>query len=288
MIRQPSVAGMFYEKNPDDLRATLDACFLGPYGPGRLPEQAPFVTRDIVGLVAPHAGFKYSGYAAASAYAELADDGIPDTVVIIGPNHRGFGATAATVKSEKWATPLGDVEIEREVAESIIRTTNLVEEDPRAHIYEHSIEVQLPFLQYIGGDTKIVPIVLSIVAWEDSILYAEEIGGAVSLALADRNAVVIASTDLTHYEPKQFAEEHDRKVIAKIESMDYAGLLDLVVRDDISMCGALPTAIMLAATKAMGGKKAELLSYYTSGDITGDTSDVVGYGALKVVKGLSD
>lgn len=285
MIRRPAVAGMFYDQNPDDLRETIEACFLGPYGPGRLPTPASIITRDITGLVCPHAGYRFSGYGAACAYAELADDGLPDTAVLIGPSHRTYRATAAIVSSGKWLTPLGEVEIDSEVANVILKSSDLVREDETAHAAEHSLEVQVPFLQYMNARTKIVPIVLSILAWEEARLYAEELGRAVAKALDGRNAVVIASTDLTHYETKTEAERKDGYAIEAIKSLDYVGLLDVVERMDISMCGVTPVAVLLAANAIMGAKRAELLSYYTSGDIIGDMSQVVGYAALKITRG---
>ena len=288
MIRRPAVAGMFYDQDPDDLRETLDVCFLGPYGPGRLPTPAPIVTRNMVGLVCPHAGYRFSGYAAAHAYAELADDGLPDTAVLIGPNHRALGVGAAIVTNGKWLTPLGEVEIDSEVAAAILDASDLVREDEIAHAAEHSLEVQIPFLQYMNARTKIVPIVISILAWEDARLYAEELGRVVAKALEGRNAVIIASTDLTHYETKAEAHRKDGEAIAAIQSLDYAGLLEVVERMDISMCGVTPVAISLAAEAALGAKRAELLSYYTSGDIIGDMSQVVGYAALKIVRAEVD
>ncbi|MEN6370976.1 MAG: AmmeMemoRadiSam system protein B [Armatimonadota bacterium] len=284
MIRQPAVAGLFYDESPEDLRETMDACFLGPYGPGRLPVPAPIITRNIVGLICPHAGYRFSGYATASAFFDLADDGLPDTAVLIGPNHRGIGAPAAIMPQGSWLTPFGEVEIDSDAARAIMGATDLVTEDNRAHQPEHSLEVQVPFLQYLGGKTKIVPILISIIAWEDALLYAEELGRAITSAIDGKNAVVIASTDLTHYQPKAEAERKDRAAIAAMESLDYAGLIDVVARMDISMCGVVPTAIALAAHRSLGAKRADLLSYYTSGDIIGDTSQVVGYGALKAVK----
>jgi AmmeMemoRadiSam system protein B len=284
MIRKPAVAGMFYDEDPNDLRETLDACFLGPYGPGRLPSPAPIVTRDIVGLICPHAGYRFSGYAAANAFFQLAEDGLPDIVILIGPNHRGIGAPAAVMLEGVWATPLGEVEIDSETAKKIVKSTDIVREDYRAHLQEHSLEVQVPFLQYMGDKIKIVPIVMSIVAWEDALLYAEKVGRAIATAIEGQNAVVIASTDLTHYEPKSNAEMKDQQVIAAIESLDYSRLIDIVADLDITMCGVTPTATTLVANLALGARRAELLSYYTSGDIIGDMSQVVGYGALRVMK----
>ena len=284
MIRQPAVAGTFYDADPEELRKTIRTCFLGSYGPGCLPTPAPAVTRDIVGLISPHAGYRFSGYAAASAFCALAQDGLPDTAVLIGPNHRGVGPPAAIMSSGTWRTPLGEAEVDSEVARAALEACDLLHDDERAHLAEHSLEVQVPFLQYIGARAKIVPIVLSILSWEEAGVYAERIGRAIAEALEGKNGVVIASTDFTHYEPKAVAERMDREAIAAIESLDYRGLLDVVADKDISMCGAVPTATTLVACSVLGARRAELLSYYTSGDVIGDMSQVVGYGALKIVK----
>ena len=285
MTRQPAVAGTFYEADAEGLREAIDDCFLGPFGPGSRPEPASTVTRNIVGLVCPHAGYRFSGCAAAAAYFELARDGLPETAVLIGPNHRGIGSPAAIMSSGTWRTPLGNVEIDSETARAILRGSDLLQEDETAHLPEHSLEVQLPFLQYLGGGTKIVPILLSILAWENAGSYTENLGRAISEALQGKNAVVIASTDLTHYEPKEFAERQDRMAIEAIEALRYRSLLDVVARRGISMCGAVPTAVAIVACSGLGARKASLLTYYTSGDIVGDTSQVVGYGALKIVRG---
>lgn len=287
MIRRPAVAGTFYEDTEGELKESIDACFLGPYGPGKLADPAPFITRNITGLVAPHAGYRFSGYAAASAYYALAEDGAPDTVVILGPNHRGLGAQAAIMTEGSWETPLGNAEVDSEVAESILKASELLRDDPRAHIPEHSIEVQIPFLQTISRKIKIVPIIISVLAWEDGMLFAENIGRGIAKALVGRNAVVIASTDFTHYESKSAAEKKDKDAIGAILALDSGQLLDTVVQKGITMCGAVPTAAAIIAAKALGATSGELLSYYTSGDILGDTSQVVGYGAIAMVKELT-
>ncbi len=284
MKREPAVSGTFYDDDPQELRDTVDACYLGPFGPGMLPMPAPIITRNIKGLICPHAGLGFSGYAAAWAYYHLAEDGLPDTVVLIGPNHRGQGAPAAVMTQGTWATPLGEVEIDTDAAHAVLQSSGLFREDPTAHIREHSLEVQLPFLQTLGKPVKIVPIVVSLLAWEDAPLYAEQLGRGIAQAIEGRNAVVIASTDLTHYEPKSSAEEKDHLAISAIVKLDALGLLDVVARRDISMCGATPTAATIVAATALGATVGELLTYYTSGDIIEDRDQVVGYGSLMLVK----
>lgn len=284
MIREPAVAGAFYDSDPKRLREHIEQCFLGKFGPGHLPIASSKVDRNITGLVCPHAGYQYSGYAAASAYAALAEDGLPDTAVIIGPNHRGFGAKSAIMTEGEWKTPLGIVEIDSEIASIAVNASGLLQHDTRAHIQEHSVEVQVPFLQYLNPKIKIVPIVLSVFALDESRIYSESIGKAIADAIGGRNAVVIASTDFTHYESKTVAAQKDHEAISAIEEMDYMELLNVVERSDISMCGVVPTATTVVAASALGASRAQLLTYYTSGDITGDVSQVVGYGALAMIK----
>jgi AmmeMemoRadiSam system protein B len=284
MLREPAVAGTFYDDDPSELRETIDACYLGPFGPGKLPMPAPMITRNIIGLICPHAGLRFSGYAAAWSYYELAEDGIPDTAVILGPNHRGLGAPAAIMTRGEWATPLGNVQIDSETATAILSSSGLVAEDPIAHQKEHSIEVQLPFLQTLGKPISIVPIIVSLLAWEDAPLYAEELGRSIAQAISGKNAVVIASTDFTHYEPKSSAEAQDRHAIEAIAKLDAQALVETVIEREITMCGVVPAAAAVVAAKKLGATSGEKLTYYTSGDILGDESPVVGYGALMLTK----
>lgn len=284
--RPPARAGEFYEAEPEELRETIEACFLGPFGPGRIPAPAPFATGDVVALVNPHAGLRYSGYAAAWSFLELAEDGLPDTVVIIGPNHFGRGAAAAVMASGQWETPLGIVDIDEELARGILGSSEYLREDAEAHRMEHSLEVQVPFLQYIAGSkVKIVPIVVAHLTWEDARVLTEDLGRAMAQAMTGKQSVIVASTDFSHYEPKDFAEKQDHSAIHEIEELDAGGLLDVVRRQDISMCGAVPVAVTLRAARELGAARGELLKYYTSGDIIGDMSQVVGYGSLKIIRG---
>lgn len=284
--RKPAVAGMFYEDDVEELKAGIEALFLGPLGPGRLPVAAPFVSRDIVGLVSPHAGYQYSGYAAASAYVEVAEDGLPDSVVIIGPNHRGTGEPVAVVSRGAWSTPLGEVSIDEEIADSLLSGSDYLAIDPLAHQLEHSIEVQIPFLQFISASApKIVPITISALTRDSTARLVTDLGDTIAAALSGKNAIVISSTDLTHYESQQAAKEKDQLVIRAVEELDAEKLLSYVEQYNITMCGAVPTAITIAAAKGLGATRAELLTYYTSGDILGDHSQVVGYASLKMVRG---
>jgi len=279
-VRRPAVAGYFYEADPDALRRRVERCFLDPLGPGSLPKVSREGPRRIKGLVVPHAGLMYSGPVAAHAYLSLAEDGVPETAIIIGPNHTGWGAGISIMVEGSWSCPLGEVEIDSELASKIHREANLVAIDEEAHINEHSIEVQLPFLTYIyGEEVKLVPICMMPQAYEACV----DLGRAIASAAAGRNVVVIAATDFTHYEPQRSAEVKDRKAIDAILRMDAKGLLDVVAEEDISMCGPGPVASMLIAVASWGASKAELLKYATSGDVTRDYSSVVGYASLKVI-----
>lgn len=282
--RDPAVAGMFYESGADELRAEIERCFLSPLGPGRLPEARSDGPRRVTGLVSPHAGLIYSGPTAAHGYLRLAEDGLPDLAVLLGVNHRGYGAPVAVGTAPTWRGPLGDAIVDTEVARQIASLSRYAEEDDTAHRMEHSIEVQVPFLQYAGGGhIRIVPVLIGVSVHDrDAQAVAEDVGAAVAEAVAGRRAVVIASTDFSHYESRQSAAHKDSEAIRHILALDESGLLDTVRRLDISMCGVLPTAATLVACKKLGAKSARELAYSTSGDITGDNAQVVGYAAIEI------
>ena len=283
MARRPAVAGMFYEAEQDVLLRSIQQCFLSKLGPGRLPQVRQERLGQLVGLVSPHAGYVYSGAAAAWAYAALAADGVPDVAVILGPNHRGYGADVAVSVESEWLTPLGTAKADVEVAEEIVRRSKYAEEDDLAHTHEHSIEVQIPFLQYVTGNrTRIVGICLAHPPKQDALALAADLGQAIAGALEGRNAVVIASTDLTHYESKASAQAKDESALEQILKLDGRGLIDVVYEQEITMCGVMGTAVMIEACKKMGADTARQLAYYTSGDVTGDISQVVGYAALSI------
>ncbi len=223
----------------------------------------------------------YSGPVAANAYYQLALDGSISTFVILGPNHQGFGSGVAIMNLGVWRTPLGDVEIDADVAREILNHSDIIDVDETAHAYEHSIEVQLPFLQYIYGSSfKFVPICFLMQDLETS----REVGQALAEALRDKNAVIIASTDMTHYEPHKRASEKDREAINAILQLDEKLFYSILESRNVTACGYGPVAALITASKRLGAEKAELLSYKTSGDITGDKSAVVGYAAIALIK----
>ncbi len=280
-VRYPAVAGSWYPGSSRGLREQLEWCFKHKFGPGSLPRVAEKGPRRIVGLVCPHAGYMYSGPVAAHAYFALAADGKPDVVVLLGPNHTGFGSGVSIMTEGAWRTPLGDVGIDGGVADVVVRESSVVDVDDRAHSREHSIELQLPFLQYLYGSAfKMVPIAFLMQDLETG----REVGRAVASALAGKNAVVIASTDLSHYEPQKSAERKDRMVLDAVLKLDEERLYSTVEGYGVSMCGYGPVVAAITAAKLLGAEKAEVLCYKTSGDITGDYSAVVGYTTTKLTK----
>ncbi|MDX1814118.1 MAG: AmmeMemoRadiSam system protein B [Candidatus Bathyarchaeia archaeon] len=280
-IRRPHVAGTFYEGNAESLKNQIERCFLHKFGPQKKPKVNANGPRKVIGLICPHAGYAYSGPVAANAYYELARDGRPDTVVILGPNHTGYGSAIALMNEGFWRTPLGDVEIDSETANQIVTNGRLVDVDDSAHSFEHSIEVQLPFLQYLYGSSfKFVPICFLM----QDLQSAEEVGKALIETLVNKNAVVIASSDLTHYEPQDTAERKDMAALKAIEELNTKLLFSTIEARNISACGYGPITALIKFAKSSGVKEAKLLSHRTSGDIISDYSSVVGYAAVSFKK----
>ncbi len=280
-IRHPAVAGSWYAGTPNSLRKQIEELFTHRLGPGSLPSVVEEGPRNIVGLVVPHAGYMASGPVAAHAYYSLAKDGKPDVIVIFGPNHTGRGSALSIMNEGAWRTPLGDVEIDTETANKILSASRIVDVDDRAHAYEHSIELQLPFLQYLyGSEFKFVPICFMMQDLESS----REVGKAVAEALRGKNGLVIASSDMTHYEPQERAEKKDKMAIDAVLKMDETQYYNTVEAYAISTCGYGPTIAAITAAKELGAKKAQLLCYKTSGDVIGDRSAVVGYASIAFTK----
>ncbi|HKR66049.1 MAG TPA: AmmeMemoRadiSam system protein B [Thermoanaerobaculia bacterium] len=267
MIRPPAVAGAFYEGTADRLRAQVDACFAA---------NPPAEKRRFIGAVVPHAGLMYSGHVAAAFYgaAEL-----PRRFIILCPNHTGAGHFAAINTSGAWRTPFGDATIDTTLANALIAKTRLLAEDARAHAREHSLEVQLPFLQHLlGSDFTFVPICLGAHRFD----YAEEIGKAIGEVVKESDDAIgiLASSDLNHYEDQQTTLKKDQAAIDQVLARDPAALWRVVDDRDISMCGFIPTTTMLIAANHLGATRAELLKHATSGDVNGDYGHVVGYASM--------
>ncbi len=271
-VRRPAVSGMFYAGTAKELEAQIEWCFKHELGPGAIPSVNSKGPREIVAIVAPHAGYYYSGPVAAHAYGELANDGIFDTAVILGPNHTGYGHPVSLWAGAAWSTPLGEVEIDKELAQRLLG--EVIQADEDAHLHEHSIEVQVPWLQYLYKQVKIVPITML----AQDIETAWVVGKAISQVGDD--LVIIASTDFTHYEPHAVAREKDDSVIEAIVALDEEELYDRCKNLNCTMCGYGPVASAIVAAKEMKAKKASLLKYATSGDTGGDFSQVVGYSSI--------
>ncbi len=280
-IREPAVAGTFYEGTNQALRQQIKDCYTHSLGPGNIPKLTSKREGKILGLVSPHAGYVYSGPVAARGFYEAVTEELPEVVVILGPNHRGFGASVAMEEKDIWKTPLGETRIDKELAEKVVGLSPLIQFDEKAHQREHSLEVQLPFLQYSYGESfKLVPICMM----EQDEATSRQVGEVLSEVLKGKNSLIIASTDFTHYQPKKIAESQDKKALEAILSLDPKSLNKAVSRYRISMCGSGPVMAMLVATSLLGAKKARLLKYATSGDITGDYGAVVGYASVVVEK----
>lgn len=266
MERQPAVAGQFYTDDPKRLKAEL----------ARLVVPAPH-RHAVVGVVSPHAGYLYSGKVAGELYGTVE---IPATVLLLGPNHHGMGAQVALSPDDAWRTPLGSVPVDRRLAELLRRHAPVVEVDGAAHLFEHSIEVQVPFLQYVRPDVAIVPLCLGFGDFVTCRLLGEGIAAAIRAYGED--VLIVASSDMTHYESAAAARAKDGVALDRVTALDPEGLLAACRERGITMCGVVPAATMLVAALALGATRAELVRYATSGDVTGDDRQVVAYAAVTV------
>jgi MEMO1 family protein len=265
-VRPPAVAGSFYDSRPENLER--DVRRLVPEG--LQPEPA-------VGAIVPHAGYVYSGPVAGQVYARLR---LPSVAVILCPNHTGRGAGGALDPSEAWRTPVGDVPLARRVAERILEAAPSLEPDAEAHRREHSLEVQLPFLRLLRPDVEIVPICLG----EVSLPLCREVGQAIADVVREEEErpIVIASSDMNHYESREVGRAKDDLALARVEALDAEGLFRTVRENSISMCGFLPATSLLFAARALEASRAEVVARRDSGDETGDRSSVVGYAGVVI------
>jgi hypothetical protein len=278
-VRQAAVAGYFYPQHAGALREEIEGAFCSPLGPGTLPEVNPSGPRRLIGVIVPHAGYPYSAQGAAWSYAEVARDGRPGLAVLLGVNH-GHGAPLALSPDEAWTTPLGCLPVAAELGQRLRELEPEVTLDARAHCREHSIEVQVPFLQYLFGELPFLPILVGH-ASVDAVL---RLGQALAELAKEQDLLIIASTDFSHYVSQETAQRLDQLALDAIATVHPAALIDTVRRQDISMCGVLPVAALLAAAQALGAQSASILHYHTSGDVTGDRQAVVGYGAMAIYR----
>ena len=273
MVRLPVVAGRFYEGEENILRQRIEDSYLKGSGPGRLPDGDSGNTRRLKGLISPHAGYVYSGMPAAHSYLNLYEDGKPDHIVVIGPNHSSYGAPVA-VCNDDWKTPLGLARYDTELGPTIVEQNEFATNDCIAHSAEHSIEVQVPFLQHaFGVDVSFVPICLG----DYSFKVVESLGKTIANLADEMDILVIASSDFTHFESASSAKIKDNQAMEYLEYMDPEGFLDFVKEHRISICGAGPIATALVFAKELGATSYRLYKYTTSGDITGDDKSVVAY-----------
>jgi AmmeMemoRadiSam system protein B len=285
-LRRPAVAGSFYPAGEAELRSAIDASYLHPLGPGRLP-RGGVVAKGLKVCVCPHAGYVYSGPVAAHSYLDISELAKPDLVVVVGPNHYGLGSGVATYGRGQWETPLGAVSIDEEASKKIVELTGIVDYDTEAHRREHSIEVQLPFLQSLyGGSFGFLPISLAL---QDK-RTARELGKGLAALLEDAAeggmaAVLIASSDLTHYEPAAQAKEKDTVLLKHVERLDLDAFYTTLERRNITACGYGAIASIMEACRLLGHTKGRINKYATSGDVTGDNDAVVGYPSVSFLKG---
>ncbi|MDA8159457.1 MAG: AmmeMemoRadiSam system protein B [Desulfobacteraceae bacterium] len=266
-LRPPAVAGQFYPQDPDELRALVARLTPEPGAGKRLTALA---------VVSPHAGYVYSGRVAAETFSRVE---VPETAVILGPNHHGQGQPAAIMTQGGWRMPGGDIAIDQTLAAAIMRGSTLLRDDPSAHTREHSLEVQVPFLQHHGA-RKLVPICLSFLNYPQ----CQELGLALAQAIAASAgpALLVASTDMSHYEPREAATRKDGLALRHLLALDPEGLYQTVLGQRISMCGIIPTTVALLAAIRLGARQAELIRYTDSGETSGDTRQVVGYAGVVI------
>ncbi|MFQ6011327.1 MAG: AmmeMemoRadiSam system protein B [Nitrososphaerales archaeon] len=274
-VRLPAVAGTFYPGENAELSRTLKHCFTHELGPGKLPPSTNFPAP--IALISPHAGYAYSGPVAAHGFYSVSSLTHIDLAIILGPNHWGLGSGVASVDSGSWRTSLGDVAIDSESVRELVGSTNLVHVDDRAHSREHSIEVQIPFLQHIfSNHFKILPISMYL---QDK-KTAEELASGLLPILMSKKAILIASSDLTHYETHDDATRKDQKLIGTIEALDLDKFYDTLESDNVTACGYGPIGVAISVLNQIGVVKGRLLKYATSGDTTKDFSSVVGYASI--------
>lgn len=262
ILRKPAVAGYFYSSNPRELLTEIE-------------DYMPLVGNiNALGAICPHAGYVYSGHVAGAVYSKIKPKNV---YIIIGPNHTGYGPTISIMNEGQWEIPTGKLEIHQELANRIIDKVSDAKIDTLAHLYEHCIEVQLPFIHKLNTKAKIVPIILKIVDMQNCLELAKGISSALKeLNLID-DSIIISSTDMSHYLPDDLARKVDSLATEKIKNFDPEGLYSTVLSHKISMCGFIPTVTMLFATKILGAKEVQIIKYTTSAEVSRDYDKVVGY-----------
>jgi MEMO1 family protein len=271
VLRHPAVAGRFYPGDPDDLRTEAQGYLSQASSVKQVPLRA-------LGCIAPHAGYMYSGHVAGAVFARLE---VPQRCIVLCPNHTGMGRALAVMSEGGWQTPLGDVPIDADLAAALKARFPALQEDAAAHRAEHAAEVELPFLLLRQPELRFVPIAVGTGQFE----MLEQLGKALADVVAAQKEpiLMVASSDMNHYESDVVTRAKDHRAIERILTLDPRGLFDVVTQEDISMCGYGPAVVMLTAARGLGAKSAELVKYATSGDISGNREMVVGYAGVVVV-----
>ena len=285
--RKPHVAGQFYAGTKSELEKQIASCFTHPFGPGELPRPTDTGPRKVFGIVSPHAGYTYSGPVAAHGYNRISKDGTPKVFIVLGPNHWARGSGVSTQTEGSWETPLGAIGVARDLAKEIQRASGIIDIDDAAHAAEHSIEVQLPFIQFISkGEAQFIPICY----WMQDLKTSREIARSIADQTKGKDLVVVASSDFTHHE-RRIGEKDEEEMLARIEESDKHAIDAILALDDarlnelgesqkVTVCGYGPITTLIALAKGLGSVRAELLCHRTSHDITGDASYVVGYSSI--------
>lgn len=266
MVRKPAVAGYFYPGTRMELETEL----------GKMIPRQTEKREKVIGLVSPHAGYIYSGSCAGKGFGRIALGG---TVILLGINHRGMGHPLAVDGHDEWETPLGRIRLNAELRSELLGRSRLFTVDSEAHLAEHSLEVQVPFIQYLKPDTMLLPVIVSSHRLSELLEGGREIG---CLFAGRSDLMMVASTDMSHYIPADEARELDFQAIGEILRLDPEGLYKTVSRLGISMCGVAPTVVMLAAALEAGATRAELVDYTHSGEVSGNLKEVVGYASIIV------
>lgn len=264
--REPAVCGQFYPSNPDKLKKMISGYV-----------RSENEKKTVLGLISPHAGYIYSGHVAGAVFSGI---NIPDDVVLLGPNHTGMGEKVALMPDGVWETPLGDVEVNQELAKCLLTGSSKLRKDYMAHTREHSLEVQLPFLQYLNPSVRIVPITLMHGSYGD----LKNIGIAVAEGIREykKTVLIVVSSDMSHYVSHDWARQNDKRAIDKVIELDGKGLIEVCEKYDITMCGVYPSVAGIEACKELGAQKGQLVKYATSGEVSGDYGHVVGYAGITI------
>ena len=267
-LRQPIAAGHFYPAVKALLQTQLATL---------IPRNSKKM--DALACILPHAGYIFSGKIAGETIARI---NLPEDILLLGPNHTGKGAPYSIMTEGTWVTPLGDVPINTQLAEKISLHSQYLKNDTLAHLDEHSLEVEIPFLQFIRSDIKIVPVAFLAESFDTLKAVGKEIAAVIKGLPQEKRPLIIVSSDMTHYEPEPDARQKDKKAIDAICALDEDALMQAITHYHISMCGYAPTIVMLTLVKELGAKKTELVRYTTSAEATGDKTEVVGYAGILI------